>query len=822
MDLLPEKLSESSLSASDSVMLVNLPELQWKDCYAKVSLPAVVDNSKQPYFRPFQEQISLECGQLAAIAYNFTYEINYARNTPANVPDNQYPTHYTFNFMNGGFGWSGVSYLHSLEIARVNGHPNVVDYGGINNPDPSAWMTGYDKYYHGMFNKVDQIFQIKLATTEGLMVLKNWLDNHLNGEDVGGLASFYGDNPWNVTTLPAGTPEGGKHVYLAFPGIAGHANTIVGYNDSIRYDYNQDGQYTNDIDINNDGKIDLRDWEIGGLKFVDGYNGGINYADSGFCYLMYKALVDDGGSGGIWNKAVHVITVKEDYQPKLTYKIKMRHTCRNTVKVTAGISTDIAATSPQYTMGFPIFDYQGACQYMQGGWDPGNDVIEFGLDVTPLLGMINTGEPVRFFLLVDERDPYSWGEGQLLDWSVMDYSGSLHEIVFTDPVSPFTNNGLSTYSLTGTIDFDQLKISNNELPVASTNKPYEYQFNAAGGSPPYKWNLVKNYQVNVVAGNLPGLNGTPLYFPDTIKSQVAQKLDFQFPFYDQKYDSVWVHTDGFLMFDKQPYPWPYMYDPGLMLRKTKNISPFLNFWMYLAQANADGIWYEGNENYAVFRWQMTGRYNQPPVVNFAVKLYPSGKIEFYYGDENIFSGKPWVAGVSLGDDVSYTTFDIPDLKKVSGYSSVQLSRVDYPNGITMSEEGLLSCLPLHDYNALPLEVAVKDNDNLISRKVLPFYSNPAGVDENRSVFTNFRIFPNPVSDNLNIDFIIDQERLVTFSLIDITGKTIAYLGTKQLNSGQGRLSWNLEDDGITGGMYYLVANSDNAPAIVSKIIFLKY
>jgi hypothetical protein len=64
--------------------------------------------------------------------------------------------------------------------------------------------------------------------------------------------------------LPAGTPEAGKKVIISYSNSS-HAMTIVGYNDSIRWDYNNDGQYTNHLDINGDGVVDLRDWEIGGL-----------------------------------------------------------------------------------------------------------------------------------------------------------------------------------------------------------------------------------------------------------------------------------------------------------------------------------------------------------------------------------------------------------------------------------------------------------------------------------------------------------------------------------------------------------------------------
>ncbi len=270
------------LSMKDSIQMVRLPELYYDAKTLKKLLPSELNNSTQPYFMPIFEQVSLECGQQSGISYTFGYEWNYRNGTFADIPENQFPTHFTFNFMNGGYGWTGVSYMHSFEIAKVNGHPSVEEYGGMNGDDETRWMSGYDSYYNGMSNKIEEIYQIKVGTPEGLLVLKNWLHNHLNDEEVGGIASFYSANPWNPTTLPAGTPEAGKHVITLFPGIAGHANTIVGYHDSIRYDYNQDGQYTNHIDINNDGEVNLKDWEIGGLLITEGYNGGVNWADSSF------------------------------------------------------------------------------------------------------------------------------------------------------------------------------------------------------------------------------------------------------------------------------------------------------------------------------------------------------------------------------------------------------------------------------------------------------------------------------------------------------------------------------------------------------------
>ncbi len=41
--------------------------------------------------------------------------------------------------------------------------------------------------------------------------------------------------------------------------------TFVGYDDEICHDFYNSGQYTEDIDINGDGEMNLRHYEIGEL-----------------------------------------------------------------------------------------------------------------------------------------------------------------------------------------------------------------------------------------------------------------------------------------------------------------------------------------------------------------------------------------------------------------------------------------------------------------------------------------------------------------------------------------------------------------------------
>ena len=55
--------------------------------------------------------------------------------------------------------------MHSFEIAKVNGHPTVAEYGGMSEGGASRWMTGYDNYYHGMSNKIEEIYtRLKVGT----------------------------------------------------------------------------------------------------------------------------------------------------------------------------------------------------------------------------------------------------------------------------------------------------------------------------------------------------------------------------------------------------------------------------------------------------------------------------------------------------------------------------------------------------------------------------------------------------------------------------------------------------------------------------------
>lgn len=686
---------KAALSQSDSMLLESLPVLSLPESLKSRDLPVSHDNSESPYLRPVFNQSGACCGQASGVAYNFTYEINRLRDLPSDDTTNQYPSHFTWNFMNGGNGYFGVSYLHSFDILKAGGNPNVTDYGGMDLTEGIRWMTGYDKYYNAMHNRIRGVSQIKVNTQEGLLTLKHYLENHLEGSAIGGVAGYYASSPYGYGYLPEDSPEAGKHVMYAYSGSsATHAMTIVGYHDSIRFDYNGDDQYTNDIDINGDGIVDMKDWEIGGLKFVNSY--GNNWADSGFCYMMYKTLADNLGEGGIWNHSVHVLDAKATYEPKLTLKFTIKHDSRGKIKITAGVATDTNSLIPEHVMHFPFFNYQGGHHFMQGRrLNELDKFLEAGLDITPLLAFVEPGQPAKFFLQVTENDPLNEGTGRIIGLTLMDYNNGLIEIPCAEQDIALVEDGITRPGIVHNPVFDKVEIITAELPAITGNKNYTVQMEAQGGLEPYDWSLQTPWHQQQYNFEMPGIDDEQLYAEMPNQHFARKKIDFEFPFFGEKYDSIYIHENGFLMFEPDLYPWPYFNDPFLLFKKVKNISAFhFSTITYYNDPLRDEpeMWYEGNAYFAAFRWNGPLFYFDQYVGEgeFAVVLYPDGNIDFFYNNIQLDEEVVWYAGVSAGNEVDFTLLKNSNTTIIPEPSSFRLIPESAPEGLQISENGLLS------------------------------------------------------------------------------------------------------------------------------------
>ena len=124
----------------------------------------------------------------------------------------------------------------------------------------------------------------------------------------------------------------GKPVaYWVNPNPANHMMTIVGYNDSIW------------TDINNNNVVDPG--EKGALKIANSW--GTGWGDSGFCWLAYDALRDSSDVSGAPSSGrqraiagrVYSISVPLDYKPTLLAKFKLTHARRNQLGIALATSS---------------------------------------------------------------------------------------------------------------------------------------------------------------------------------------------------------------------------------------------------------------------------------------------------------------------------------------------------------------------------------------------------------------------------------------------------------------------------------------------------
>mgnify|MGYP006277701783 CR=1 FL=1 len=410
------------VSQPDSATLARIHEIPFIYQRSFSTLPSIVDNSLKKYMRPVFRQLHGSCAQASGVGYIFTYEINWLKNTSANDSSRLYPTHFTYNFLNDGSGSNGSHIVDGWDIIMQSGCPNIKEYGGMSSDfSDTRWMTGYEKYYKALQNKIDSIFKINFRNPEdGLEILKQWIFNHNNDTlSSGGLASFTTNMfACRIGIIPPGTPEEGAPIVYHWLNPFGddHQLTVVGFNDSVRYDFNGDYLYTNDVDVNNDGYINMKDWEIGALKIYNSWGTnwpGVN--DSGYVYWPYRLLADSMSIRDS-DTCMYLCSVKES-PPKLTIQIQIEDTNRNSLHILADKGLD-ALTDPPIA---PSIDYKMVCY--NGGHlpmigDGSFDPIEIELDYACFID--NLDSLGKLFLDVLQAPPRFF-EGYLNELALVDY-----------------------------------------------------------------------------------------------------------------------------------------------------------------------------------------------------------------------------------------------------------------------------------------------------------------------------------------------------------------------------------------------------------------
>lgn len=706
------------------------------------NLPTSLDNSQNMHFPPIFSQTHGSCAQASGIYYTFTYAINRLRGTSANIDENKFPSHYTYNFLNQGSGNNGSWYFDGWRIIEENGCPDITTYGGIA-ANETFWMSGYEKYASGMDNRVKEEFAISVGTPEGLQKLKYYLYDHLDGSDKGGIVNFAAGVSGEFTMQNGIISYWGSQV--------NHAMTIVGWDDTIQYDYNNDGQYTNDIDINNDGIVDMRDWEIGALIMVNSW--GTYWGNQGKAYIMYKTLAESHSNGGIYINSVHGIKVKSTYDPQLLFKVKMTHSSRNMISVFPGISNDLTKDTPEFAYTLPLFSAQGGAFPMRGAYN--NNPIEFTLDVTPLLEQIESGDEAKFFLVIRNGDFQNQENGDLIDFSLIDNEGN--EFICNQH-NVNIDEGFSFYSIVANPNFAFPKIETTSLPIASSGSNYSVNMEASGGSEPYQWSLLMEYAEETNNDIFPNISSNELTPSNNDDGFASQNLAFDFPFYGETYNNISISTDGSILFE----PNFLTIRSAEAIQNHKVISPFASD--LIINSTNQGIFFEGDDQSASIRW-IAETYEEGKSVDVVATLHKDGSIQFFYG--SIDEGIDWASGISDGKNNHVINAISGENEPENHKSAFQM--LAFPLGISMTENGLLEGV-LDEEGSWDIHFKVTDNNLVSDDKILTLSTETASVSE-LSIY-DFQIYPNPSQGLFDINFNTFEKGDLKLQFIDFSGRII--------------------------------------------------
>lgn len=420
-----KKLSSTDPDIQDNYVILKLCDYSKSNTFA-ISHPFFilqhhsdkirVDNRNE-FLPPVIKQSGKSCGNIAGVYYVYTYEMNCKRNSNASDINNQYPFCFTYHFLNSGDPKKGSAkmYQDAWDIIKENGIPTVTDFGGALNGYPTRWMSGYSSYYSGMKNRIDNYFCIEVNSVEDLTTLKQWLRNHDNGSTTGGICAI--TMPCDNTTMNTISDAAQCNKIITDWGEtpAGHAMVIVGYDDTISYDGNNDGKCTRTIDITGDGIVDIQDCEFGVLLLLDPF--GSNWGDKGFAYTPYNSLFRPKNQGGINGELkAYGIHVNDTYSPSKTFKIVLTHNCRNKIRIIPGFSDNAQDTIPRKQIYYStLFSYSGGALPMQG--NNLDSTIEIGLDVSNFSNSTNA-DTVIYFLDIESKG----GNGMLKSFSHIDYT----------------------------------------------------------------------------------------------------------------------------------------------------------------------------------------------------------------------------------------------------------------------------------------------------------------------------------------------------------------------------------------------------------------
>jgi uncharacterized repeat protein (TIGR02543 family) len=341
-------ISLSAAAPDDGILTKDdINESSPKSTFYTQSLPLTADNSKLKYFPNIGNQGSLgSCAAFATSYYLMTYETARARDWDASTGNTNYTfsPKWSYNLLNGGADngcWPGdiANFMGTYGAATWAEIPYDINF--------REWPNTAEKWESALKYRSDGYGYIKdLNTPEGILNLKNALNNGMvlvmvTPSITGWMGSSIKDNP--DSTLDDSELGQWACCYMVNAG-GRHALTIVGYNDDLW------------IDRDNDNVQDAG--ELGAFKVANSW--GSAWGKDGFVWFSYAAINDTTESTGhsgivLENNALYLKVSSTDYEPLVTAQMKMTTANRGGLEYYYGLNW------PQTSLPDPAtrFDWDG-------------------------------------------------------------------------------------------------------------------------------------------------------------------------------------------------------------------------------------------------------------------------------------------------------------------------------------------------------------------------------------------------------------------------------------------------------------------------------
>lgn len=495
------------------------------------TLPKYVDNSKTKFFPPISDQGKQgSCVAFSTCYYQLTYTLAKAKNLDVkNDQENKlkFSPKWTFNLLNYGKN-DGVNIGAVLNSLKKIGSLPLCDYPY--NPyedDYKEWSIKVSDWRAALNNRISNWGQEFIGPETGLDTIVTGPDDEniqkiksrlANGEvltfatkTIMSLNWLKAKNNPNLEILNDDAFVGKDIAYYAnTEHKVGHQMTIVGYNDDVFVDYNNNGTVEN-------GELGV---------FIIANSDGTKYGDQGFFYVAYDALNKVSAHSDFpssitrtpFMSSYFYMEAAANSEPKVIAEVNVTARTRNTV-FEFGV-TDNSSTTPPSTYKKYSFPYD---PYTPLSFD-GTYIVTtagFAFDITDLVegSLENKKVWLRASDLHSDFQPTILNDFQVVDLTTGKTVQNLGMNAYAD--------GMSTYSVNKTaitsLSYDYL---NDSTELKASLRAYE-------NTRPFYLKNAKNLRLTKVTVKSPSKSlDIPLSRIDTQHAYNMFRGEIEFSNYD--------------------------------------------------------------------------------------------------------------------------------------------------------------------------------------------------------------------------------------------------------------------------------------------------